>query len=107
MAKISALKLTILVSLSVLAPASVSYGEQPPHHYILAIAQLYEPRYLTSPSEETGGPYEGKIFLGGVYGVRVKITRIVSGGFDVEPKRMRLSANSPKYFTRASRSSYL
>jgi hypothetical protein len=99
MAKISALKFVALLWLSVLVPGSLSCEEQPPHHYILAIAQLTSPKYLISPSEEVGGPYEGQIFLGGVYGVKVKIVRVISGGFDVEPKYMRLIANSSKYFT--------
>ncbi|MEN2791555.1 hypothetical protein ABC974_18110 [Sphingomonas oligophenolica] len=102
MAKISALKLGIPLLLSALAPASVSCEEQPPHKYILAIAQLTSPKYLTSPSEEVGGPYEGKIFLGGVYGVKVKILRVISGSFDVTPKRLRLIANSQKYFTKSA-----
>ncbi|MEO8375974.1 MAG: hypothetical protein ABI471_12155 [Sphingomonas bacterium] len=96
------MKFSILLLLSVLAPASVASEEQPPHHYILAIAQLYSPKYLVSPSEEADGPYEGEIFLGGVYDVKVKILRVISGTFDVEPKRMRLIANSSKYFTNST-----
>ena len=98
MAKISALRLTIFLLLSLCLPASVSSEEQEPHDYILAIARLYSPQYVIAPSEEVGGPYEGEMYFGGVYQVNVKIMRVVSGNFDIVPKRMRLIANSPKYF---------
>lgn len=102
MAKIQTLKFTLALLLSGFIPASVSSEEPGPRGYILAIAQLHSAKYLASPSEEVGGPFEGQMFLGGVYGVKVKILRVISGNFDVEPKYMRLIANSPKYFSKSS-----
>ncbi|MEO9131511.1 MAG: hypothetical protein ABI240_09910 [Sphingomonas sp.] len=102
MAKVRTLKFALALLLSGLIPASVSSEEQAPHGYILAIAQLYSAKYLISPSEEVGGPFEGEIFFGGVYGAKVKIVRVVSGNFDVEPKYMRLISNSSEYFKKSS-----
>jgi len=102
MAKIQALKFAVTLLLSGLIPASVSSEEQAPRKYILAIAQLYSPKYLVSPSEEDGGPFEGEIFLGGVYSVKVKIIRVVSGSFDAKQEKMRVISNSPKYFISSS-----
>ncbi|MEN2791557.1 hypothetical protein ABC974_18120 [Sphingomonas oligophenolica] len=102
MAKISAVKLTVFLLVSLLLPASLRCEEPARHDYILAVARLYSPKYVTSPSEESGGPYEGEIYLGGVYSIRVKFIRVVSGSFDVTPKRMRLIANGAHYFAWSS-----
>jgi hypothetical protein len=97
MAKISTLNALLLLSLSVFVPVSARCDDHPPGKYILAIAQLHSAKYLIAPSEEVGGPFEGEIYFGGVYGAKVKVTRLISGNFDVEPKYMRVISNSPKW----------